>query len=317
MYVEQGEMFDGLISAGFTPTQVAALRGIFTQCMLNHVSRGTLSLHGGLPEGATGAVLSLANFPPTGEITNSDVPDGEGEMRNGWALDVIFGAVRFGGAVVFDGDVVDNGGTLATLPVGSVILWAGAIGSIPTGWALMDGTANASGSGIDMRGMVPYGYSGAGDFATIGGSIAAAFTADIQSGNPTFALTVNSAVTGITISAHAASSGGTTVSTEVDIWSVDDAPGTGLEAFDGTNADATFLSGDANDITDVGHDHNILKSNIATALADHTITEPSAGAGHTHTATIDADGFADELNIATPTVVRTPGVVLAYIEKIA
>jgi hypothetical protein len=38
------------------------------------------------------------------------------------------------------------------LPIGSVIMWALGVDVIPAGWAHMDGTANAAGSGIDMRG---------------------------------------------------------------------------------------------------------------------------------------------------------------------
>lgn len=313
MYVEQGEMFDGLIAAGFTPTQVSALRGIFTQCMLKHVSRGQLSLHGSRPDGATDAVLSLANFPPTGEITDSAVPDSEGEMRNGWALDVVFGAVRFGGAVVFDGPVFNNGG-FAAMPIGSVIQWAGAIADIPSGWALMDGTSNASpGSGIDMRGMVPYGYSGAGDFATIGGTIAVAL-ATTFSGSGTVSLVGNN------LSNHYHKMvKSTVVSAIADHPShTHTVPHSGTE---GTGTPGTV---------DTAYGGGSFTTSGPSVTLSH-----SASSGDTYVLTgteVDADGdpftltptgtssistIASGLSVGTPSTVRPAGKVLAYIEKVA
>ena len=304
------------------------LEQILGDCESALTHNGTLDINGALKAGSTGAVVNISN----GYIAPNDAttaPDDNGELPNGWAQ-IIDGAAWFKGQVKFDQAPVGDGGGIAALPVGSVILWAGAIGSIPSGWALMDGTANTTGSGIDMRGQIPYGYSGAGDFATIGGTIAIALATSF-SGSSTATTSTNGAhghnVSGteiagaISISAHAASSGSANISTAVDLWSVDDSPGSGLEAFDGTNADATFLSGDGFDIQDSGHDHNIAKSDIASALANHTISDTAVTAetdsqgDHTHTVSISA--IAGSLSINTPSTVRTPGKVLAFIEKIS
>lgn len=52
-----------------------------------------------------------------------------------------------------------------TLPVGSIIMWRGAVASVPVGWRICDGT----GGTLDMRGCVPVGVDAAqAEFDTLG-----------------------------------------------------------------------------------------------------------------------------------------------------
>ena len=45
------------------------------------------------------------------------------------------------------------------MPIGAIVAWPHGI-SYPTGWVLCDGTANASGSALDLRGRFLVGYDG-------------------------------------------------------------------------------------------------------------------------------------------------------------
>lgn len=231
-----------------------------------------------------------------------------------------------GAGIRFDNIYADNiydlnGNVWSAFPAGSVMLWAGSVGSIPSGWALMDGTANSvgnGGSGIDMRGLIPYGYSGSGAFATIGASVALTFTGAEINGNSTTPSVVNSNTTGITVStpllSHTAALGVTTIQTDFCIFGLDD---TGDE-FDGTNVDANYVNDESTPakLTSQGHRHDITMSTITNGIADHaagsscTVTD----SGHTHT--VHIDNLAAALILDPPTTLRTPGVVLAYIEKL-
>lgn len=73
------------------------------------------------------------------------------------------------------------GGTwteIAPVPSGTVIMWSGAVNALPDGWVLCDGDSYnlqgakvGSGAGVqtpDLRGRFIVGYSGAGDYSTVG-----------------------------------------------------------------------------------------------------------------------------------------------------
>lgn len=76
-----------------------------------------------------------------------------------------------------------------SFPAGSIIMWSGALGNIPVGWQLCDGSNGTP----DMRGRFPVGYNaGAADYNTIGNqggaqtpttSSAGAHTHSCSSGN--------------------------------------------------------------------------------------------------------------------------------------
>lgn len=302
------------------------LEQILGDCESALTHNGTLDINGALRAGSTGAVVNISN----GYIAPNDAttePDDNGNLPNGWAQ-IIDGGAWFKGQVKFDQAPVGDGGF--GLPAGAVVLWAGAIGSIPTGWALMDGTANSvgnGGSGIDMRGMVPYGYSGAGDFATIGGTIAVALATSF-SGSGTVTTSTdpghNHEITGteiagsISISAHddnnsvfATTSVGSTLTVAPTNASL--AAGSDFDALIWLQVDGTPAV--------AGHTHNVDQDNISAALTNHTISttgtnaETTSGGSHSHTASIST--IAGGLSIGTPTTVRPPGKVLAFIEKLA
>lgn len=239
-----------------------------------------------------------------------------------------------------------TGDVWSALPAGCAVLWTRDVAEIPSGWAQMNGTDNSvgnGGSGIDMRGMVPYGYSGAGDFATVGASIAAALTvAFAGTGNVTTSSngahvhnieheSIAAAITVTTAAlSHSASSGGSLVSTEtftqefaVFSANVGDSAPTSATSVVTEVGGATSGSG----VTDAST-ANIAKSTIAGALADHaggaaTIAavetpstfDTSSDGAHTHTASIST--IADGLSFSSVTTVRPAGKVLVYIEKLA
>jgi len=91
----------GLLEEAKTPQAlIDALRFLLGNCTAELTHRGSLALLGNRKEGATDAVLQLANYG-NGLTDNLTLPDSTtGEMPNGWALDVLGGAVRFQGQVV-------------------------------------------------------------------------------------------------------------------------------------------------------------------------------------------------------------------------
>lgn len=301
---------------------VEVLRFMLGNCQANLRHNGTLLMDSSRPLGATDAVLTVKNSPHAPETLETESPS------NGYAAD-FWGKVRFRGVAQFDQAIMGDGGVFQPL---MGVLWMGAIADIPAGWALMDGTANSvgnGGSGIDMRGMVPYGYSGAGDFATIGGTIAVALATSFSgSGNVTTSTDPghNHEITGteisgaISISAHAAEPG--SEYTNYCIFGVAD--GVSDPVFDGTTApdsDYTNDEGTPGRVTVQGHRHTITHTAIADSLTSHTISttgsnaETTSGGSHSHTASIST--IAGGLSIGTPTTVRSPGKVVAFIEKLA
>lgn len=302
------------------------LEQILGDCESALTHNGTLDINGALRAGSTGAVVNISN----GYIAPNDAttePDDNGNLPNGWAQ-IIDGGAWFKGQVKFDQAPVGDGGIFQPL---MGVLWMGAIADIPAGWALMDGTANSvgnGGSGIDMRGMVPYGYSGAGDFATIGGTIAVALAASLSGDGTAIPTTThtghNHEVTGtqisgaISISAHAdnnsvfaTTSVGSTLTPEPQDVTL--AAGSDYPAWVWMQADG--------EVTVAGHTHNVDEDDVSAALTNHTISttgtnaETTSGGSHNHT--VDSNTAAATFSIGTPTTVRSPGKVLAFIEKLA
>lgn len=72
--------------------------------------------------------------------------------------------------IIINGESVDIPGGSSTpsesLPIGSVIMWAGTLETIPTGWHLCDGTEGT----IDLRGMFALGAGGTYSLGDSGGS---------------------------------------------------------------------------------------------------------------------------------------------------
>lgn len=304
------------------------LEQILGDCESALTHNGTLDINGALKPGATGAVVNISN----GYIAPNDAttaPDDNGNLPNGWGL-IIDGGLWVKGQFKADqGALLDFEQLLALFPIGFQMPWHDET-DIPTNWAIMDGVSNAAGSGIDRGGRVGYGYiSGDPTFGTLGATVAISLATSFSgsgtantsnAGNHIHEITGTQILAAIAISDHAASSGGATIVTDTDFWIVNDSPASGNEAFDGTNADATF-TGSLGDVNDEGHNHTIQKSAIAGAVADHTLSatitnaETGSTADHLHTVTIS--NIASGLSIGTPTTVRPPGVVELWIEKIS
>lgn len=287
------------------------LEQILGDCESALTHNGTLDINGALKAGATGAVVNINN----GYIAPNDAttePDDNGNLPNGWAL-AVDGGAWFKGQVKFDqggGGIVNFADWLAILPIGWQMQWPD-VGTIPSGWAIMDGVANSAGSGIDRGGRVGMGYvSGDPTFGTLGAAVSIALATSF-SGSSTSAVTIDTAVTGISISLHEETgspfnTGGSTASIT---------PSALLEHFDAGSAIDFYYFDSAPSVA--SHTHTVAPSSIAASLANHTVTEPSAGAGHTHTATVSNSTIAGSLSIGTPTTVRPPGVVELWIEKLS
>ncbi len=82
-----------------------------------------------------------------------------------------------------DNNLPAVGGAGGNLPIGSVLMWALGAGAIPAGWAIMDGVANAAGSGINMTNRFPRGN--ATTAGGTGGSTTYAVTGTITGGGST------------------------------------------------------------------------------------------------------------------------------------
>ena len=318
MYAKHTAMISAMEGAGFTPAQITALIGLFGQCMLDLEHRGSLAMLGSRPEGATDAVVHIANYPHAGTTTNDTEPDSEGNLPNGWGLWVEFGGAKFDGPVCFNGPLgcgdAAGDGIFALFPVGTILPWARAIAQIPTNWVLMDGVANAAGSGINMGGQVQYGYlSGDPTFGTIGGSISAALTwsGAALAGSSTTSLTIDNNSTAVTVNDHAAHTH------SVSINGSDIATVLNDHTYSGNQGDVTAGS------TDVAFGGGVYAHSGSGSLG---VTSGNPGAAlthtvnnsiHTHTGTVSNSSIAGNFTVNAPATVRPAGKVIAYIEKIA
>lgn len=135
-----------------------------------------------------------------------------------------------------------------TIPIGMIIIWSGAAGSIPTGWQICDGTGGTP----DLRGQF---VVGAGSTYAVGATGGAATMdlshihnqTDANVSSETWAHTHTQAATGAE-AAHTHTAAGTT----------------GAATGGGTNTGGTGASG-------------------ATQTHTHDVTGTGAGASHTHT----------------------------------
>lgn len=287
------------------------LEQILGDCEAALTHDGTLRIEGALPAGAKDdAVLYVKN----GYIAPNDAttePDAEDNLPNGWAA-VFDGGVHFKGQVLFD-----QGGAgltfqqwLDLLPVGFQMQWHDET-DIPTGWAIMDGVSNASGSGINRGGRVGYGYI-AGDptFGTLGASVSLAFSATISGNGGTTSLSIVNGTTGITVADHTAHTHSVTFQGS-DVAGVLDA-----HTYSGTQGDATAGTTDVSygtgSYAHTGHDEMSTTSSNPNATLTHNVTDT----GHGHTGTVGNNSIASGLSIGTPSTLRPAGVVELWIEKL-
>lgn len=300
MFTKQAQTLDELIplfaAGGLDGRRIAdILRKYTANCIADYVHRGSLLLDQQADNGRTDATLTVKRLPNPPETLATSNPS------NGLAAD-FWGKVRFRAGVQFDQGL----GALDALPAGAIILWGGAIANIPAGWALMDGVANASGTGINMTG-VPWPYvSGDPTFGTIGAavSIAIGWSGDPIAGSSTTSLTIASATTGISVATHSAGLSCT----------VNDSGHTHtIDSFTSPVGD-----GSATSPTSVVTSVDSFTGSATTGI---TVTTPAlphlvSDTGHSHTGTVTNSALAGNLTINTPNALRPAGTVVAYIEKL-
>ncbi|MBT6120428.1 tail fiber protein [bacterium] len=187
--------------------------------------------------------------------------------------------------------VLSNG--ISVVPAGAIIMWSGAINAIPTGWLLCtgaNGTPNLSGKFV-------VGYSGAGDYATMGntgGSDSRTLTTanmpahnhsgaiGIQNTNHTHSGTSGSNNQNHSHTANSEGSHNHGIPTYQDDWN--DSGGYGPSWGDGDNGTwanhhSTAYNGN--------HSHTL---NAQNANHTHNFTTAGNSANHSHSLTINNTG---------------------------
>lgn len=186
------------------------------------------------------------------------------------------------------------------------------------GWYIADGVETNGTLTTDFYAgaQVGYGYTGAGDYTTVGASISASFT--FTGGDPVN-LTIANATSGITVSDHAdhihqVLFSAATVEAVLNDHSVVGNDGTasaGSADVDYATSDFSHsLSDDLSAFSTGAHDAGTFG---ATTLA-HTVNEPNSGAGHNHTGTVSTSDIAGELSFSgTP---RAAGIVILRVQRL-
>jgi microcystin-dependent protein len=102
----------------------------------NSTDSGALRVLGGIGIGGAlyaGGDIVGASVSSAGAISGSSLSVGSGAITGG-SLNVSLGAIT--GGTITGTTFVGNG----TIPVGGIIMWSGSISSVPTGWALCNGS---------------------------------------------------------------------------------------------------------------------------------------------------------------------------------
>lgn len=199
----------------------------------------------------------------------------------------------------------------SSLPIGAIVLWSGAIGTIPTGWALCDGT----GGTVDLRGSFVMGGGGVRAVFSAGGSENRTITSTSAGAHSHAATAAATALTTDQIPPH------THVVTDPGhVHTVTDAghhhevpsstgggggtgPSTAYAAVDGDPTKHLLTTDAPTGIAVASHATGITVADNVSANNGHTHNVTMAGApAHSHQSTFD---------------VLPPYVVLAYIQKIA
>jgi hypothetical protein len=226
--------------------------------------------------------------------------------------DVIAFMLDPNGVAICVSDVLDGKiGDLKDIITGDPTDWSAGL----RGWFPALGTNGT----IDVSGpLIPYGWTGAGDYATVGVSVASAFTATISGSGGTVALTIASSTTGITVSNHSAHthSNGTydvSVSGDVDL-SFDD------EIVDNDGVLSTVS------VVAASPTPGITQSALSAVLSvtgtsgdpSATLTHTVNDAGHGHSgSTVASNSIASTLSIGTPSTNRPAGVCVLRVQRVS
>lgn len=181
------------------------------------------------------------------------------------------------------------------------------------GWFLADG-ANGT---VDLDGpLIGYGYTGAGDYATVGNSVSASFTATISGNGGT--VTTSSATTGVTVSAHTAHTH--SIEHESIEAALSSLTATSYAELSDDDAVNTYnrSSGGEGFPQDTGHTHSLVANTSPSTFntsSDGPTTHTVNDSGHTHTVSIDT--MAAGLSIGTPSANRPAGKVVIRIQRVS
>lgn len=156
----------------------------------------------------------------------------------------------------------DNG--LTYLPINSIIMWYGTLGSLPSGWQNCDGTNGTP----DLRGSFPRGAGGAVAVGATGGSATASGSTGAGGGHTPTGLAASHVLTEAEMPAHSHKLWGDTSTATTDT--------SGLGASDAESV--------------AGRTANVSNSFIALAGDDSAPLVETVGGdgGHTHTVAMDA-----------------------------
>ena len=176
------------------------------------------------------------------------------------------------------------------VPVGGILIWSGSVASIPTGWALCDGTGGTP----DLRGRFVVGS---------GSSYASGATGGAASANMLHIHSTPNATTD-TGGAHTHAAG-TTSTDGAHSHSLGSPTGTSNEYYNSVNGGAATGA-------DITHTHTVSGNTNSDGSHAHTTPVTGSAGGHTHNIFQDT-GEA----LGTATNLRPPYYALAYIQRVS
>lgn len=204
MYDQYAQSLGNALSNAKVPQEVIdAIVGVLGNCAAPLYHAAQTVVEAGFPDAQpinlnlddNRSLTSPQTYPSTVIFNNPDSSVDDNNILTGGFAAVFNGATRFNGPVSGNDSV----------PVGAIIMWGLGLAAIPTNWAICDGTANASGSGIDMTGFFPKGGTSAGStggstsYTPAGTNSSTTSTGTVLVNGATVSGTTDNNITGITI----------------------------------------------------------------------------------------------------------------------
>lgn len=161
--------------------------------------------------------------------------------------------------------ITESDNLMTLLPIGTILMWYGSLGSLPTGWQNCDGTNGSP----DMRDRFPTGAGGALALGATGGAATASGTTGAAGGHTHTAAGDAHVLTEAEMPAH-----------NHRLWGDTSAAQTQTEGLGSTSATETVA----------GRTANVAQSFIENAGEDgqQLVEDAGSGAAHSHTVTVDA-----------------------------
>jgi microcystin-dependent protein len=189
-------------------------------------------------------------------------------------------------AFVGDGSQLTGLGVGFTMPTGSVIMWSGNVGSVPTDWFLCDGAAHASGRQLtgnkpDLRGKFIAGYSGTGDYASVGATGGADSVTLATSELPSHTHAISGSITSGGTHTHSGNTSNTGAHDHNASFSYGNTTRTGCSTPqvmtpNGSSNKSVSVSNDG------AHSHNVTIGSSGAHNHTHNLAGASAGGGGSH-----------------------------------